>query len=62
MDNNHFDRDWEKHKAILQKEYPHLTSEDLAYEAGREEELLERLQKKLGKTKSEIRDWLRIMG
>lgn len=53
---------WEKHKATLQQQHPHLTDEDLAYKVGQEEELLERLQAKLGKTKKEIRNWLSLMG
>jgi hypothetical protein len=53
---------WEIKKDQLMKEYPHLTQEDLIYHAGREEELLERLQKKLDKDKEEIRKWLSLMG
>ncbi len=33
--------DWETKKKQLEKEYPNLTNEDLAYEIGKEEELLE---------------------
>ncbi len=54
--------DWETKKKQLEKEYPNLTNEDLAYEIGKEEELLERLQKKMSKNKKEIRKWLSIMG
>lgn len=62
MDNQPQNEKWPQAKEQLQKEYPHLTEEDLAYELGKEEELLERLQMKTGKTKKEINDWLRIMG
>ncbi len=41
--------DWETKKEQLKKEYPDLTTDDLAYEIGKEEELLERLQKKMSK-------------
>ena len=35
---------------------PHLTDDDLAFSEGKDEELLGRLQQKLGRTKEEIRD------
>jgi len=54
--------DWERSIEQIKKEHPHLTDEDLRFEPGKEEELLERLQQKLGKTKKEIRNWLHIMG
>lgn len=52
----------ETKKQQKKKEYSYLTNEDLAYEIGKEEELLERLQKKLNKNKKEIRKWLSLMG
>ncbi len=54
--------DWETKKQQIKKEYSHLTNEDLANEIGKEEELLERLHKKLNKNKKEIRKWLSLMG
>lgn len=54
--------DWEIKREKLQREFPNLTYEDLIYEVGKEEELLERLQKKLNKNKHEIRRWLSLMG
>jgi hypothetical protein len=54
--------DWETKKKQLKKEYPLLTNEDLAYEIGKEEELLERLQKKMNKNKKDITKWLSLMG
>jgi hypothetical protein len=62
MEEDQFSSTWERNKEALRKQHPHLTEDDLAYQLGKEEELLERLQTKLGKTKKEIRDWLRIMG
>lgn len=53
---------WEEKKRQLIKENPHLTADDLIYEAGKEQELLERLQKKLSKSETEIRKWLSFMG
>ena len=64
MDNNipDFENRWEEYKQKLKQNYPHLTEADLQYELNKEEELLERLQIKLGKTKKEIFDWLHLMG
>lgn len=62
MENTLSFSNWEQTKLKLQKEYPHLTEDDLCYEIGKEEELLKRLQEKLGKTKKEIRNWLSVMG
>lgn len=39
----------------LKQQYANLTDDDLLFVEGKEEELLGRLEKKLGKTKSEIR-------
>lgn len=61
MDNQQHPK-WEAAKKQLQEQYPHVDISDLEYRTGKEEELLERLQMKLGKTKKEINDWLRIMG
>jgi hypothetical protein len=61
-DNEGFEEKWPKYKEQLKAEHPHLSEEDLKYEPGKEEELLMRLQEKLKKTKSEIRNWLSILG
>lgn len=61
MNNKEF-TNWNDLKEKLKKEYPQLTQDDLIYEIGKEEELLERLQKKLAKNKHEIRKWLSLMG
>lgn len=53
---------WPEIKDKLKTEYPHLTTEDLIYEIGKEEELLERLQKKLDKNADELKGWLSLMG
>jgi uncharacterized protein YjbJ (UPF0337 family) len=39
----------------LKQRYANLTDDDVLFAEGKEEELLGRLQKKLGKTKEEIR-------
>ena len=46
---------WNQLKGKLKKSYAELTDNDLMYEEGREDELYGRLQKKLGKSKDEVR-------
>jgi hypothetical protein len=53
---------WPELKKKLLEKYPHLTNADLAYEIGQEEELLERLQKKLGQNWGDIKNTLSLMG
>ena len=45
---------WNEMKGKLKQKYANLTDDDLMYEEGREDELLDRLQKKLGKSKDEV--------
>nr|WKN36416.1 CsbD family protein [Tunicatimonas sp. TK19036] len=46
---------WNEKKGKLKQEYGTLTDDDLAFQEGKEDELVGRIQKKLGKTKDEIR-------
>ena len=46
---------WNETKGKLKQKYGELTDDDLAFSEGKEDELLGRLQKKLGKAKEEIR-------
>ena len=62
MENRNFKTQWEQSKEKIKKEYPEIQEKDLRYEPGQEEQLLERLQAKLKKTKKEIRNWLHLMG
>jgi uncharacterized protein YjbJ (UPF0337 family) len=50
--------DWNILKGILKQKFGNLTDDDLIFIKGKEEELVGRLQYKLGKTKQEIRDLL----
>ena len=52
---------WNKLAGKLKQTYANLTDDDLLFKEGKEEELLGRLQKKLGKTKEEIRNLLAKM-
>ncbi|MEQ9438562.1 MAG: CsbD family protein [Cyclobacteriaceae bacterium] len=46
---------WNETKGKLKQQYGTLTDDDLAYSEGKEDELVGRIQKKLGKTKDEVR-------
>lgn len=47
---------WNELKGKLKQQYADLTDDDLLYEEGKEEELMGKLQKKLGKTREEVED------
>lgn len=47
---------WEDISGSLRKKYPSLTDEDLAYRKGEEEQLLGRLQNKLGLKPQELQE------
>jgi len=53
---------WNIIKGQIKQQYADLTEDDLAYEEGQEDELIGRLQKKLGKTKSEVKDFIDSIG
>jgi uncharacterized protein YjbJ (UPF0337 family) len=59
MDMSIFKGNWNELKGILKQRYSSLTDDDLLFEEGKEDELLGRLQKKLGKSRDEIRSMLR---
>ena len=46
---------WNEIAGKLKQQYADLTDDDLLFKEGKEEELLGRLQQKLGKTKEELR-------
>lgn len=49
---------WNQLKGKIKEEYGELTDNDLAYEEGQEDQLIGRLQTKLGKTKQEVKDMI----
>lgn len=49
---------WNIIKGKLKEEYGELTDNDLKYEEGKEDQLLGQIQRKTGKAKSEIKDWI----
>ncbi len=46
--------DWNVAKGKLKQKYAQLTDDDLVYEKGREDELLGRVQKRVGQTREEV--------
>jgi len=46
---------WNEVKGKLKQKYGQLTDDDLTFAEGKEDELLGRLQKRLGRTKDELR-------
>jgi uncharacterized protein YjbJ (UPF0337 family) len=46
---------WDELKAKLKQQYANLTDDDLLFAEGKSDELVARLQKKLSKSKEEIR-------
>ena len=56
MTESFFKGQWNEIKGKLKQKYGQLTDDDLMFTEGKEDEMLGRLQTKLGKTKEEIRD------
>ena len=46
---------WNELKGKIKQQYGNLTDDDLVFSEGKEDELLGRLQMKLGKSKDEVR-------
>jgi len=55
MTNLQFKGSWNEVKGKLKQKYGQLTDNDLAFAEGKDDELLGRLEKKLGKTKEDLR-------
>jgi uncharacterized protein YjbJ (UPF0337 family) len=58
MDKLQFKGSWNEIKGKLKQKYGNLTDDDLIFAEGKEDELLGRLQKKLGKSKEEVRQMI----
>ncbi len=58
MDNSRISGNWKEIKGKLKQQYGQLTDDDLKYAEGKEEELVGRLEQKLGKSKDEVRNML----
>jgi uncharacterized protein YjbJ (UPF0337 family) len=55
MDKLRFKGSWNEVKGKLKQKYADLTDDDLTYMEGKEDELLGRLQTRLGRSRDEIR-------
>ena len=55
MDKLNLKGNWNEAKGKLKQKYGELTDDDLTYVEGKEDELIGRLQKKIGKSKDEIK-------
>jgi uncharacterized protein YjbJ (UPF0337 family) len=49
---------WNEIKGKIKQQYAELSDDDLKYEEGQEDELIGRIQKKIGKSKEEVIDWI----
>jgi uncharacterized protein YjbJ (UPF0337 family) len=49
---------WNEVKGRIKQQYADLTDDDLKYEEGKDDELVGRLQQKVGKTKDEVINWI----
>jgi uncharacterized protein YjbJ (UPF0337 family) len=49
---------WNELKGKMKQEYGDLSDDDLTYEEGKDDELLGKIQKKIGKTKEELKAWI----
>lgn len=58
MDKLRFKGSWNEVKGKLKQKYGKLTDDDLEYTEGKEDQLIGRLQKKLGKSKDEVREMI----
>jgi uncharacterized protein YjbJ (UPF0337 family) len=53
---------WNEWKGKIKQAHADLTDDDLKYEEGKDDELLGRLQTKLGKGRDELVTWLKSLG
>lgn len=53
---------WTEMKGKIKQQYADWTDDDLMYEDGKDEELIGRMQQKLGKTREVVVDWLKSLG
>jgi len=56
-----FKGNWNEVKGKLKQKYGQLTDDDLTFTEGKDEELLGRLEKRLGRSKDELRTELERM-
>ena len=61
MDKLQIKGNWNKMKGKLKEEYGELTDNDLQYTEGKDDQLIGRLQEKLGKSRDEVIKKLRSL-
>ena len=61
MDKLEIKGNWNELKGKIKKEYGDLTDDDLKYEEGKDEEMLGRLQQKIGKGREELVKWIKSL-
>lgn len=54
MNNGIIMRSWREQKILLKRMFSSLSDEDLVFDEEKKEDMLERLQNKLGKTRKEL--------
>ncbi|HUR11176.1 MAG TPA: CsbD family protein [Flavitalea sp.] len=62
MDRLEFKGKWNEWKGKIKQTHANITDDDLRYEEGKDEEVVGRLQQKLGKTRDEVVRWLKSLG
>lgn len=61
MDKLEIKGNWNEVKGKAKQQYADLTDDDLKYQEGQEDEMLGKVQKKLGKTRDEVVNWLKSL-
>jgi uncharacterized protein YjbJ (UPF0337 family) len=52
---------WNEIKGKIKQQYADLTEDDLKYDEGQDDELIGRIQKKIGKSKEEVINWIQSL-
>ncbi len=52
---------WNELKGKAKQQYANLTDDDLLHEEGKDDELVGRIQKRIGKTKDQVIDWIQSL-
>jgi uncharacterized protein YjbJ (UPF0337 family) len=58
MTNLNLKGNWNEIKGKLKQKYAQLTDDDLTFAEGKEEEMLGRMQQRLGRSKEEVREMI----
>ncbi len=61
MDSMEWKGRWSEIKGRIKQAYANVTDDDLRYQEGKEEEMLGRLEKRTGKTRGALTQWLNAL-